>query len=129
PALSSDLKSADKALREAQALAKKALPLLGAESLTRFYAAADALHELLEWNRWANLTRKQELCAQLEALAAPPEDGPPSDPRALFGRFQGLLADWKRTGPVPWDEADALWDRYHAVTDALFERFREEFAG
>jgi hypothetical protein len=48
--------------------------------------------------------------------------------RPLFARFKELLGEWKAVGPVTWDATEATWDRYHAVADGLYEKFREFFA-
>lgn len=146
---SPDLKTAEKRLREIQSRGKTLLALLGETApgvILRYHAAAEHLRETLDWNRWANLRRKQELCTQLEALlpsvtvvtavtAAADETtettetaADPAATRAAFNRFKTLVTEWKSVGHVPWDESEAMWERYHQVSDALYERFREYFA-
>jgi hypothetical protein len=125
-----DLKLAEKRVKEISQRAKGLLALVDAEggSLTlRYHAAADHLRETLDWNRWANLQRKQDVCARLEALQAEAQ-AEDADVRSLFGRFKDLNAEWKSVGPVPWDSSEALWDRYHQASDALYEKCREYFA-
>ena len=41
-----------------------------------------------------------------------------------------LQAEWKRTGPAPRHEADALWHRFRTACDRFFDRRnrREELA-
>ena len=129
-ASATDLKLAEKRVKEISQRAKGLLSLVDAEggSLTiRYHAAVDHLRETLDWNRWANLQRKQDICTRLEALQteAGAED---ADVRAIFGRFKDLNAEWKAVGPVPWDSSEALWDRYHQTSDALYEKCREHFA-
>jgi hypothetical protein len=142
----SDLKLAEKRLRELQSQGKSLLSILGDSSqgaTLRYHAAADHLRETLDWSRWSNLQRKQALCDQLEKLqqivGEPAADTTGTVPvavtaanaeekRRLFGRFKELLAEWKSVGPVTWDATEATWDRYHAAADALYEKFREHFA-
>lgn len=122
-----NLKAADQRLREARELARQHAARVEHATLAAFHTAADALNELLEWNRWANLRRKGELCDQLEALATAAEAAG-ADLRPLAGRFQELENEWKRTGPVPWKERDALQARHEKVAAALQARFEGHFA-
>jgi len=125
-----DLKLAEKKLKEISQKAKGLLSMVDPESgslTARFHAASDRLRETLDWNRWANLQRKQDICARLEALQKEAEvEG--AEIRPIFARFKDLNAEWKATGPVPWDSSEALWDRYHQTSDALYEKCREHFA-
>jgi hypothetical protein len=133
-ASSTDLKLAEKRLKEISQRAKGLLSLVDAEggSLTiRYHAAVDHLRETLDWNRWANMQRKQDICTRLEALQAESlAEGVTENQnlRSVFGRFKDLNAEWKAVGPVPWDSSEALWDRYHQTSDALYEKCREHFA-
>src|SRR5690606_37586422 len=71
-------------------------------------------------------------------LAVPVADATPTPPekpgehreatRPLFVHFKELLAEWKTIGPVTWDAGEAVWDRYQALADGLYEKFREFFA-
>ncbi|MCD6024245.1 MAG: hypothetical protein K0Q91_1161 [Fibrobacteria bacterium] len=125
-----DLKLAEKRAKEIAQRAKGLLALVdpeGGSRTLRYHAAADHLRETLDWNRWANLQRKQDICARLEALQTEAQ-AEEADVRSLFGRFKDLNAEWKSVGPVPWDSSEALWDRYHQTSDALYEKCREHFA-
>jgi Domain of Unknown Function (DUF349) len=89
---------------------------------TSFRIAADRFREAQDWLRWSNLRSKQDICAKLESL------GEGEDRKAMFAKFKEMQDMWKTTGPVPWDASEALWERYHTVCDALFEKLKEYFA-
>ncbi len=133
-AASTDLRAAEKRLRELQGLAKgwlKSLDANGSDAsdlVARWHTASDHLRDTLEWNRWSNLKRKEDVCDRLEALLKAQEEQQDADLRPVYARFKDLSAEWKTIGPVPWDANDALWERYHTVSDALYEKCREFFA-
>ncbi len=92
-----------------------------------YQAFLDRFREASDWLRWSNLRAKTSICDRLEALAAQePAEG--EDRKGMVGRFKELQGEWKSLGPVPWDSSEALWDRYHQVSDKLYERCREYFA-
>ena len=99
--------------------------------------------------RSGNLRMKEDLCFLAEMLANRPlteaesaarqawqADKHPND----FARFlanegepdwqdradkaKALQREWKAIGPVPKDVSDAIWDRFHAACDAVFEERR-----
>ena len=122
----SDLKLAEKRLREVQSKWKNMLanaPDDEATSLNlEYYRAVDHMREVLDWHRWSNQQRKQDICTQLEALVQQ------EDRKSMVARFRELLAEWKTIGQVPWDSTEAMWDRYHQACDALYEKCKEYFA-
>lgn len=68
---------------------------------------------------WAvNLSRKEALCAQAEALA----DSTEWD--AAAGQVKHLQAEWKTIGPVRKSKSDAIWQRFRAACDRFFERYK-----
>ncbi len=89
-----------------------------------YQAFLDRFREASDWLRWSNLRAKTTICDRLDTLAASETD----DRKAMVGRFKELQSEWKSLGPVPWDSSEALWDRYHQVSDKLYERCREYFA-
>ncbi|HKP94710.1 MAG TPA: DUF349 domain-containing protein [Fibrobacteria bacterium] len=93
-----------------------------------YQAFLDRFREASDWLRWSNLRAKTAICDRLEALAGQePKEGQ-EDRKAMVARFKELQGEWKSLGPVPWDSSEALWDRYHQVSDRLYERCREYFA-
>jgi hypothetical protein len=74
-----------------------------------------------ELERIDNLYRKTELCDQAEALRRVEEL-----PEAIE-QMQELFRLWKEIGPVPREKSDALWTRFRAAQDAIYQRKREQF--
>ena len=71
--------------------------------------------------QWAeNLTRKEALCASVEALAES------DDLMAAIAEVKRTQAEWKTIGPVRRSRADALWQRFRSASDAVFERARQK---
>jgi hypothetical protein len=69
-----------------------------------------------EWS--ANLTRKEALCAQAEALAES------TDWNAAAATLKGLQAEWKTIGPVRKAKSEAIWQRFRDACDRFFERYK-----
>ena len=68
----------------------------------------------------ANLSRKEDLCAQAEALADS------SDWLKTAETLQRLQEEWKRIGTIPKGKGTALWDRFRAACDRFFERRKQD---
>jgi len=69
-----------------------------------------------EWS--ANLTRKEALCAQAEALADS------TDWNTAASALKKLQADWKTIGPVRKAKSEAVWQRFREACDKFFERYK-----
>ncbi len=83
------------------------------EACSRFFAARRAFHEQKDWERWANATRKTELCELVERLTG-------DDLPAALGVIREAQKQWKETGPVDRDKSEALWDRFRTACDRFF---------
>lgn len=130
---SSDWRATAETLKGLQAAWKDVGPV-GSRELedqlwTRFRAATQAFFErrgstLAERDRDEadNLRRKEELCAAAEALAVA------ADPVAATEEAKALQAEWKTIGPVRRDRGDALWARFRAACDRVFENAVNERA-
>ena len=70
--------------------------------------------------RLRSLERKQELVASAESLSSSTEW------KAAGDEFHRLQDEWKASGPVPKEQADALWGRFQAARTRFFDR-RQEF--
>lgn len=91
----------------------------------RFRAACDVFFEnrtrnfqSQELERIDNLYRKTELCEKAEALQSL------EDLQVALDTVQELFQEWKNIGPVPREKSDALWGRFRAAQDALYQRRR-----
>jgi len=74
--------------------------------------ARDAKAE--DQSRAQNLTRKQELLAQLRQLVEAAETKDSSQ------KLKQLQADWKATGPVPQTDSQETWNTYHGLLDRYY---------
>ena len=74
--------------------------------------ARDAKAE--DQSRTQNLTRKQELLAQLRQLVESAETKDSSQ------KLKQLQADWKATGPVPQTDSQETWNTYHGLLDRYY---------
>jgi hypothetical protein len=66
----------------------------------------------------ANLTRKEALCEEAEALANSTEWEPAA------ARVKQLQSEWKSIGPVRRSKSEAVWQRFRAACDRFFERYK-----
>ena len=71
--------------------------------------------------RLTNVAAKEELCAQAQELLLA------RDPFDAKERAKNLQQQWKASGPAPAEQAEALWSRFSATIDKVFERAREEW--
>lgn len=94
----------------------------GAESdniARRLRALAPQLRELQHWRRWGADQHREGLCAEMEDLIArelPLE--------ALAERLHALQMDWKGLDKTGSPANQALWERFHAASDAVYARCR-----
>src|SRR5207302_715327 len=94
----------------------------------RFKAAADQVHErsrahfaILDEQRGANLAKKEELAARVEALADS------SDWKETAELIKALQEEWKALGPAPKEKADDVWKRFRGACDKFFDRRKAAF--
>lgn len=87
--------------------------------LDRFYSQKSIEIELIELDRRKNLAAKQEICERAEALAAG------DNINAAISALNKLKEEYKSVGPVPKDQQEAIWQRFKAAADAIYERKRK----
>ena len=94
------------------------------EPCDRFFARRKEHWDKVDTERRDNAKQKTALCEQAEALADS------TDWEATTTAMKRLQAEWKRVGPLPRAEADALWQRFRGACDRFFDRRgrREEIA-
>jgi hypothetical protein len=127
------LKAADRALRDVRA-ALSAVPQLPSKAdyddvMGRLKAVqavltpkVTELREADEWQKWANVTIQEQLCAKMEALGAL------EDAEVIAREVRELQQQWRQAADVPRDKADGLWRRFKAAHDALWARCESHFA-
>ena len=69
-----------------------------------------------EWSEFANLSAKENLIKQMEALDKV------EDPQELAKQIKKLQEEWKQTGHVPHEKSEAVWERFKSTSDKLYER-------
>lgn len=86
----------------------------------RLRALAPRLRELQQWRRWSADQHRELLCTEMEALLASEE----TPPAALAERLHALQMDWKGLDKAGSPANQALWDRFHAASERVYERCR-----
>jgi hypothetical protein len=82
----------------------------------RFYDNQSIYFELKELDRKKNLEAKQELCARAEKLVHVPII------KDAIRELNELHHEFKHIGPVPIEEKEAVWQRFKAASDKVYER-------
>ena len=86
----------------------------------KFFERRGAVFAEQDQERAENAKKKDALCQQAEALAGKDD----VDQDAAESEVKRLMGDWKRIGPAPKAENEALWKRFRAACDQVFERGR-----
>ncbi|MBN3582012.1 DUF349 domain-containing protein [Algoriphagus aestuarii] len=91
--------------------------------MDRFYDNRSIYFELKELDRKKNLESKTELCEKAEALKDV------KDLKDAIKSLNELHEEFKHIGPVPREEQEALWQRFKAASDAVYDRRKEFYEG
>ncbi len=75
--------------------------------------------ELRNYSQKLNLAKKEELCAQAEALDAE------ASIRKAYNQAQKLRETWKTIGPAAREENDKIWARFNEATGVIHKKFRQ----
>ncbi len=128
------LKQVERALRDARTAIDDALPLPTRQDRAaideRLKAVLAALsprvHELRdldEWQRWANAGVQEDLCRRVEQLLEV------TDLAEAARTLRDLQAQWKQVATAPREQAQPLWARFKAASDAVRAKCDVYFAG
>ena len=82
------------------------------------------LRDAEEWKRWANVQVQEELCAKMDALV-PVAD---TEPEKAANEMRALQERWKSVAAAPRSQAEALWTRFKAAQDQVYEKCKDFFA-
>ena len=74
------------------------------------------LRDFADWQRWANLGVRENLCARLEALADVPDDA------AVASGYREIVLEWRRTADVPKDRDAPLLARFEKAHERVYPR-------
>lgn len=82
----------------------------------RFFDQRSIYFDLLDLDRRKNLTTKTDLCERAEKLAEI------TSVMQALKELHVLHQDWRRVGPVPKDDKDAVWVRFRAASQVVYKR-------
>ena len=88
----------------------------------RFRMACDTFFDRMKAREPENLKKKEELCAKAEELTGNVSD---ENMERISRELVALQKKWKGIGPVPAEQADAVWDRFHKPCNEFFARHKE----
>ncbi len=92
------------------------------KALDNFYKQEREYREEREWDEWHNKGVKEELIKQVQACAEN------NDLPKVAKIIREAQSKWKATGPVPREDADAMWKTFHAACEENYARCKEFFA-
>jgi hypothetical protein len=127
------LKAGDRALRDIRSALEQRLPLPAKRDRQEIHVRLEQVRAVLaprvqelrdadEWQRWANVQVQEELCREMEALKA--EENPDTASR----RMRELQSRWKEVALAPRTQGEAMWRRFRAAQDEIFNRTAAHFA-
>ena len=126
PAAERELRAARRALeelRESDAAAplpsrraRAALVRRLQQAHTALLGRVRELRDFADWQRWANLGVREELCARLEALVDEKDDA------AVASRYREIVLEWRRTADVPQDRDAPTRARFEAAHEKVYPR-------
>jgi hypothetical protein len=127
------LKAGNRALKEIRLALEARTPLPSKKDWqalqTRLEAARAVLaprvqdvREADEWQRWANLQVQEELSKEMEGLKNE------ADLEVAGRRMRELQARWKPVALAPRAQGEAMWRRFKAAQDEIFQRVAPHFA-
>lgn len=90
-------------------------------AMDHFFARRKAYFDDIGQEHQANLERKVQLCERAEQLKDSAEWNQTAE------ALKGLQAEWKAVGPVPKEQAEAIWSRFRGAMDQFFERRKGHF--
>ncbi len=91
--------------------------------MDRFYDNRSIYFELKELDRKKNLESKNELVEKAEALKEV------KDLKDAIKILNELHEEFKHIGPVPREDQEALWQRFKAASDAVYDRRKDFYEG
>lgn len=87
--------------------------------VTKFYEGVKLNNELKDLDRKKNLELKTELCEKVEKLADEPSV------KKAMEQLSNLQEQWRQIGQTGKETNDAIWERFKAATDKVYEKKRK----
>ncbi|NJL13622.1 MAG: DUF349 domain-containing protein [Microscillaceae bacterium] len=85
----------------------------------RFYDQRSIYFELKELDRKKNLAQKEMICARAEKLIEM------ETINEAIKELNDLHEEFKHIGPVPKEDKEAIWQRFKAASDRIYDKKRE----
>ncbi len=100
------------------------VPKLDGDDLwEKFQTSCNTFFENLENVKPDNLTKKEELCEEVEELLSSILDE--SNIEIASRKVMELQREWKKIGPVPKEHIEPIWQRFHTSCEEIFAKRRE----
>lgn len=87
--------------------------------VSKFYEGVKLSNELKDLDRKKNLELKTELCEKAEKLADEPSV------KKAMEQLSQLQEEWRQIGQTGKDTNDAIWERFKAAADKVYEKKRK----
>ncbi len=84
------------------------------EACDHFFKRRQEYYLALDRQRQENLTKKEDLCQQVEKINNSPKL---EDKKAI----QTIQKDWRKIGPAPKEQNDAIWQRFKTACDQYYQ--------
>lgn len=115
-------RNADRALNKLRNLLRQLPPARQDHYQHELQPLLVRLREIHDWQGFAIEPKKQELIAQMKALA-----GSSGDVDELAARIKALQKEWKALGPLSPRRDQALWGEFSAAADEAWAPCKEAF--
>lgn len=92
------------------------------QAIDLFFENKSIFYKEVKENQEHNLNLKQDIVAQVESL----KDS--SDWKSTTEKLIQLQKEWKKIGPVPKKQSDAIWKKFRTANDVFFSRKEAHFA-
>ena len=91
------------------------------------YAQKRAVYDKIKEEQEENLKKKEVLAERAELLSfKTPKTN--KDWTQMYNEFEKLFAEWKKIGPVPKSNKDAVWIKFNGFRNDFFTKRKEHFS-
>ncbi|KPA18495.1 hypothetical protein MHK_001317 [Candidatus Magnetomorum sp. HK-1] len=99
---------------------KEALSQRFEDTCQQFFTIQSDFWEKRNWEQWANLSLKEELCDALEKIL--------ENSSVVIMAEHARIAQkkWRELGAVERNKSEAIWDRFHTICNQIYSQCIEE---
>ncbi|MBF0450552.1 MAG: DUF349 domain-containing protein, partial [Candidatus Magnetomorum sp.] len=91
------------------------------DACQQFFTVQRDFWEKRNWEQWANLALKEELCDTLEKMIASE-----LSVQTMAENARKAQEKWRELGSVERNKSEIIWDRFHTTCDTIYTRCFEE---